>query len=329
MMLPGVRTRTLSSILAVSMMCLASCSNTPMLPNVTPGNTTQSPQAASPAPQASVPSIMPDLVGETVERAESQLALFNVRIKRVSRIAPNAPGLVLTQEPVAGSAFSTSVTLTVSVAPPTVPDVTNTTFGNAQRQLQNLGFEVVEVPVFDDKLVDGVVVKQDPTPGTKNAGLVTLQVARRPAVKYLSDLEPVDKAHYNSFETGTQKSNSISYAHGTYISLYSGVNATIDYDLSRQYRQLVGSVGLNDKASTDSTVKLEVYGDDRLLKEFTLTFGTTTELDVDVTKVLRLQLSISLLRGNAGVVLGDARLQGLPAEVSPSLSPTPTRSAGQ
>jgi serine/threonine-protein kinase len=269
---------------------------------------------------------MPDLVGESVERAESQLAPYNVRITKVSRIAPSAPGLVLTQEPAAGSAFPTSAKLTVSVAPPTVPDVTNTTFGNAERQLQDLGFEVVEVPLFDDKLLDGVVVKQDPAAGAKNAGQVTLQVARRPAVKYLSDLEPVDKDHYGSFDTGTQKSNSISYAHGIFLSLYQGINATVDYDLSRQYRQLIGSVGLNDKAATNSAVKLEVYGDDRLLKEFTLTFGTTTELDVDVTKVLRLRLSISLLRGNGGVVLGDARLQGLPSEVGSGASASPTPS---
>lgn len=322
---PQMRSCALFLILAVSMMFLASCSNTPTPSTEAPSSTTQNPEPSSHSPEASVPSIMPDLVGQSIERAESQLAFYNVRITRVSRIAPNTPGLVLTQVPPAGSAFPASVTLTVSVAPPTVPEVTNTTFGNAQQMLQDLGFEVVEVPIFDDKLVDGVVVKQDPAAGAKNIGQVTLQVARRPAVKYLSDLEPVDRAHYNSFNTGTQKSNSISYAHGIYISSYSGVNATVDYDLSRQYRQLVGSVGLNDEASTDSEVKLEVYGDDRLLKEFTLTFGTTTKLDVDVTKVLRLRLSISSLRGNGGVVLGDARLQGLPSEVSSSPSPNATQ----
>lgn len=312
-------------MLTASMILISGCTGAPATPSNGPSGTATPPASSSePQPPASIPNIMPDLVGVSVETAQSQLSKYNVRITKESRIDPNAPGVVLEQDPPAGAAFPNAVTLTISVAPPSVPDITNKTFGEAQRKLQDLGFKVVEVPIFDDQLVDGIVVKQDPSAGTKNAGQVTLQVARRPAVKYLSDLEPVEKAHYNQISVGTQKSNSVAYAHGISVSLYSGVNATIGYDTSRQYRQLIGSVGLDDKAATDSQVKFEIYGDDRLLKDADLTFGTTTKLDVDLTGVLRLRLSMTSLRGNGAVVLGDVRLQGLPSEVSPG--PTPSTS---
>lgn len=270
---------------------------------------------------------MPDLVGMMVEDASADLVAFNVQITEHARIAPEAPGTVLEQDPVAGSRFQTQVALMVSVAAPLVPDVTNSTFGDAEKVLQDLGFTVVELPIFDNALVDGVVVKQDPPAGTANAGQVTLQVARRPAVQFLSDVTPVSKGSV-SVDDGTQESNSITYAHGLLVDVY-GSNGEVDYNLSRKYRQLIGSAGLDDNADTSSVMKLEVYGDDRLLDEYTLTFGTTTPIDIDVTQMLRLRLSISSLSGDAKAVLGDVRLQGLPSEVQTPSTSTPIARPGQ
>jgi len=291
------------------------------------GGSAQTDVAGQAAPTASespatAPTIMPDLVGMTVEEASADLAEFNVQISKDARIAAQKPGTVLEQDPVAGSRFQTKVTLVVSVAAPRVPDVTNSAFGDAKTQLTDLGFTVEEIPVFDESLVDGVITKQDPPPGAANAGTVTLTVARRPAVQFLSDLENVSQL-YVSVDRGTQKSNGVPYAHGILVDTF-GSSAVLEYDLSRKYRQLIGEVGLDDGADTSSVVKVEVYGDDRRLAEYTLTFGTTTPLDIDVTGILRLRLSISALEGRSKSVLGDLRLQGLPSEVETASTSTPS-----
>ena len=316
--MPRRRNRPLSAaVLAAVVLVLTACAGGSAQTEVT-GQAT----ATASDPTATAPTIMPDLVGMTVEDASADLAEFNVQISKDARIAAQKPGTVLEQDPVAGSRFQTKVTLVVSVAAPQVPDVTNSAFGDVEKQLTDLGFTVKEIPVFDESLIDGVITKQDPPPGAANAGTVTLTVARRPAVQFLSDLEDVSPG-YVSADRGTQKSNGISYAHGILVDTF-GSPGELEYDLSRQYRQLIGEVGLDDAADTGSVVKLEMYGDERRLADYTLIFGTTTPVDIDVTGILRLRLSISALEGRSQTVLGDLRLQGLPSEVGTSSTSTPT-----
>lgn len=276
---------------------------------------------------------MLDLVGKPYDEARTYLVQYNVAVVKRSRITPNSLGNVVEQDPVGGAPFSQKVTLTVAVAPATVPDVLRTTFGDAQTQLQALGLTVVETPTFDQaKLADGLVVAQDPPAGTANAGEVTLTVVRQPVETYLSDLQTVSQVGVNNFQTGAAKTNGTTYSHAVRSGTvnYSTQNATIEYDLSRQYRRLVADLGLLDTSSSDASYKVEIYGDNRRLYADSLTLGTAKPLKLDVTKILRLRISISggngiANPGESGVVLGDARVQGLPTEISietPSPSPS-------
>lgn len=258
---------------------------------------------------------MDDFVGQTENQARTTLSALNVRIKTTKKIDPAAPGTVIEQDPIAGAPFAQDVTLTVAIAPPTVPDVTGETFGTAQQTLINAGFTVKEVPVFDSTLADGLVKAQDPAAGASNASEVTLSVIRRPVVEYLSDMETVGGSAY--LDTGAQKANGVTYSHGVKFELSSGGDpSTLEYDLSRQYRQLQGALALDDKSSSEAGVRVEVFGDGRSLFDQTVTFGSTVPLDVDVTDVLRLKITASKVAGKqASMVLGDLKAQGLQSEV--------------
>lgn len=261
------------------------------------------------------PEIMPDLTGELFEDAQAELVQYNVRIIEKSKISSEPAGTVIEQDPVAGADFSQTITLTVSTAPPTVPDVTGQTFGKAEEALVKLGFEVVENPVFDQTLADGLVQAQDPPAGATNAAEVTLSVVRRPVVAFLADMEPVSKEAYDYFTPGIQKSNGKSYSHGLLIDPRTN-GATIEYDFSRQYRRMTGELGLDDKSASSALGKVEIYGDGRLLTTVDVPFGTTIPVDLDVTNVLRLKINVSVLDGSGAVVFGDFQAQGLQSEVS-------------
>lgn len=274
----------------------------------------------------SVPKVMPDFVGQTQAAAQATLAQYNVQIKTVNRIDAQPAGSVIEQDPVAGAPFAQVVTLTVSTAPATVPDVTGKTFAEAQQQLTKLGFEVKENPIFDQKLADGLVQGQNPPANTANVGKVTLDVIRRPVVTYLADMEPVDKTNLYGFNSdGATKANGKAYSHGILVTpAPSGQVGTIEYDFSRQYRKLTGELGLDDKSASDAIGKVEIYGDGRQLLAQDVSFGQTVPVDLDVTDVLRVKITVATVDGKSSIVFGDFAAQGLQSEVGASGSPTPT-----
>lgn len=291
--------------------------------SASPRNTHSS--AASTSSSVPVPKVMPDFVGQTQSAAQAALAQYNVQIKTVNRIDAQPAGTVIEQDPVAGAPFAQVVTLTISTAPATVPDVTGKTFAEAQQQLTKLGFEVKENPIFDQKLADGLVQGQNPPADTANIAEVTLDVVRRPVVTYLADMEPVANSTFSGYAKGTQKANATTYTHGILLDPNNGAQlSTLEYDLSKQYRKLTGTLGMEDKSASASTGKVEIYGDGRQLFSQDIAFGQSVLVDVDVTDVLRLKITVAIVDGKGAVVFGDFAAQGLQSEVGASGSPTPT-----
>jgi hypothetical protein len=261
---------------------------------------------------------MPDFVGQTFDEAEALLRRYNTRITKKVRISPEPAGTIVDQEPVGGAPFTPNVTLFVSVAPPTVPDAVGKSFGDASTDLERLGFSVVEVPRFDETRQDGLVLEQSPPAGSSNAGEVTLTVARTPVVFYVGyDVEAVATSNFNHYETGTSNSNGSSYSHSLRLNTYAEEGASAEFNLGRSYRQLRSFVGIDDDSrDSDAQFRVEIFGDGRLLWGDTIALGETKEIDADVTDVLRLKIFvINLARAESILVLGDARLNGLPAEV--------------
>jgi len=268
---------------------------------------------------------MPDFTNRTLSDAQAALAQYNVQIKTVNRISAEPAGTVIDQDPVAGAPFAQLVTLTVATAPATVPDVTGKTFSDAQEQLTKLGFTVKENPTFDQQKADGLVTAQNPPAGTGNAAEVTLDVVRRPVVTYLADMETVNQQALYGFNPGTSKANGKTYSHGLLVTPASnGATGTFEYDFSRQYRKLNGELGLDDKSDSAAVGKVEIYGDGRQLFAQDVPFGTTVPVELDVTDVLRIKITVSTVDGKGSIVFGDFAAQGLQSEVSASGTATAT-----
>lgn len=306
-------------------------SNTIAMPSSvsTPTPTPATPSSVS-ASSEPPPSAMPDMIGKTFQDALTILAPFNVRITQHFKVASQQVGTIIEQDPVGGADFSQDVTLVISAAPATVPNVVGSSLGDAQQKLQSLNLNVVEVPNFDDPRPDGLVIAQIPPGGTANAGEVRLTVVRRPVDTYLSDLEAVSNSNAYNFDVGSAKANGINYSHAVSFQVSRSTAASVEYDLSRDYRRLVGAIAFSDTSSSEAKYRVEDYGDGRQLYSGPITFGTTQTVKLDVTKILRLRLLVTDESGpvndgtTSDIVFGDIKTQGLQSEVpEPSTSPTP------
>lgn len=302
---------------------VTSSSSAPTSSSPTTSSTSRS-TAASPSSSAPAPRVMPDYTGQSLSAVQAALAPYNVRIKTVNRIDSQPAGTVIEQDPVAGAPFAQLVTLTVSTAPAAVPDVTGKTFRDAEDQLTKAGFTVTENPIFDQQRADGLVTGQNPPAGTANAAEVTLDVVRRPVVTYLADMTPVSVDRMYNPTTGTTKANGKSYSHGLLMTPPSSGVGAIEYDFSRQYRKLSGELGLDDRSDSAAIGKVEIYGDGRQLLAQDVPFGQTIPVDLDVTNVLRLKITVASVDGKSSIVFGDFAAQGLQSEITPSGSGTPT-----
>lgn len=292
------------------------------------GDQFSEPPSPSAPPTQSAPSTMPDFVGEDFEEARRELVGYNAQVTRKDEIAAEPEGTVIAQEPQGGEDFAQRVQLTVAISPPEVPDVAGLSVGEATQRLRRAGFEVVEVPVFDERQPDGAILGQEPPAGARNAGEVRLTVSRRPVVTYLSDLQPVAQ-QANEYTTGTASTNGEPYTHAVTIgaSRYAQT-ASAEYDLSRDYRRLVGLIGLGDRAVSGTAYKVEIYGDGRQLFSEDVVLGQTKPVDLDISDVLRLEVTATRVSGQGSVVLADVRAQGLESEVDKAATPSPTSGMG-
>jgi hypothetical protein len=204
--------------------------------------------------------------------------------------------------------------LFVAIEPPKVPDVSGQTVSEATDTLEAEGFVVEETPLLDDTRQDGLVDSQSPTPGTSNASKVTLTVVRSPQIDYLADMDPVDSDYY-SLETGSAQANGKSIPRSVTIDASEGF---IDYQIGRKYRTFKMELGVEDDSSSSAAYEIQVLGDGRSLGRFSVAYGQTTPVAVDVTDVLRLKISIQASEEgleSSRVVLGDAQVQGVRSEL--------------
>ncbi|MET8758814.1 protein kinase [Lentzea sp. NPDC004782] len=215
-----------------------------------------------------------------------------------------------------------------------MPDLVGKLLGQARDALPAT-LDVAVEEVFDNTKPDGTVTKQDPAPGAPVGKQVTLTVARPAFTTYLDMLKPANGS-WSGYQGEIIGMKDKSYPH----SLYAGVSAcsgkdSVEYNLSQGYRRFVATAGMsNESASADLQVQFEIFADEgRLLKNATVKLGEVVDLDLDVTKVLRLKIQWQPVRTRSNCdsnawVLGEAKLLGIAGEVPTSgLPPTSTRGA--
>ncbi len=134
-----------------------------------------------------VPTVaVPNVSGQQYDVAFAQLTALEFTVIRIDDGTSNAPvGTVIAQDPEEGRLADqgSAVTLTVSGAEVTVPEVVGQPYDAASTSLQRLSLVVVRNNVDSDKAV-GTVLASNPPSGTKvpKGSTVTLDVAAEPGV---------------------------------------------------------------------------------------------------------------------------------------------------
>jgi serine/threonine-protein kinase len=116
------------------------------------------------------PVSVPNVVGLTYDQASSTLQSQGFGVKRVNVDSNQPKDTVVSQSPSGTAPPGASITLSVSKGPAqsTVPDVTSQDQTSARSTLQAAGFTVtVQQQNVGDPGLDGIVLSQSPTGGTK------------------------------------------------------------------------------------------------------------------------------------------------------------------
>ncbi|MEI4273036.1 protein kinase [Klenkia sp. LSe6-5] len=226
---------------------------------------------------------------------------------------------------------STTPTRTTTPSPTagSVPAVTGLTLSAAQTALTQAGLRVVTTEALDNSVNDNTVTAQDPVEGAavERGSTVTLTVARRAVVTYLSSLQPVQTSG-GDVSTQPITVNGTNYVRSVWFQPYCQLRS-VQYDLGRHYRQFTAVMGLGDTSDSEAEVQFDVLVDGRNVLSQITTLGAPIDLDVDVTGGLRLEISATRVeagcRGGdyAYAVWADAQLSGVPGEV-PGSSGAPT-----
>jgi serine/threonine protein kinase len=189
----------------------------------------------------------------------------------------------------------------------------------ASRELASAGFAVEEAETIDESVPDGQVLEV-----SEEAGTVILTVARRPVTRFLTDLTYVD----GWADVGLFDLSGTSFTHALRLDVDGcGHTTSVEYDLGRDYRAIVGAMGIDDDSSADLRVRVEVFLDGTLVQTNDIGLGEAVAIDRDVQNVLRLKVQATNLGadypcGEGGLVIADPQLRGVPSEVPP-LTATP------
>jgi serine/threonine-protein kinase len=142
---------------------------------------------------------IPDVRGQSYESAASTLQAQGFAVARRNTESDQPAGIVISQDP-SGNTFAppnSTVTLTVSTGPATsaVPNVEGTDQQTARATLRDSQFRVAaERQDTDDLSLDGIVISQNPEPGTqaKPGSTVTIVVGhyKKPPPETTTTIEP-------------------------------------------------------------------------------------------------------------------------------------------
>lgn len=266
---------------------------------------------------------MPNLVGMDVADAEEVLRDLNVRIARMEEASPEEVGTVLEQDPLGGDALTDTVEIVVAGEPPALPDVVGETAADATDLLEEQGFTVEENSVLDDEASDGEVIDQNPDVGTENVKTVTLEVARSPVSRPFAEMTVLEQDAIMEIQPGAIVGDV--YPNSVIVSSYDN-QGSFGYNLSKNFRRVSGTLGIDDNESTECVATVEFKDGGRTLGDgpYSVTFGEPLSVNFSVADVLRLEITFATRASRDGcrVVFGDFRAEGLEAEVE--ATPTPT-----
>lgn len=221
------------------------------------------------------------------------------------------PGVVLSQDPVVGEPIGGPVNLTVSAAA-TMPTVVGLKKGEAIEALRALGVEPQIVEEYDMSKATGSVLASDVPAGEPLPVTLTLTVAQAGSSVFLAQLEAVDSMCSASEEQvdAVAYPNSLSCSAGTAEDPNTAV-----WLINRRGRHLTGTVGVSDADDLDATTQVRITGDGNPLAQVSASYAVPATIDLDVSGVLRLEISVVSGETRSRAVLGDMILKGSTADI--------------
>lgn len=203
--------------------------------------------------------------------------------------------------------------------PIVMPGLLDLSLAQAERQVPD-GVTLVTEEIFEEGVTSPTVTGQTPDEGTELAegDTVTLQVTRPYAMVYLYTLSDIGD---RGWREATAQLSGNDYPNSMATKAYVGGSSSSSWNLSRGYRLLRATVGLDDRTTVPGArVRIEVFADRVKVDEVTVEFGEYPELEVDLTDVLRLEITYTVLEGartstDPQATLGDVRLLGHPDEM--------------
>lgn len=202
------------------------------------------------------------------------------------------PGIVIAQSPMGGVEVGGTVTLRVSAATK-VPDLQDTAVADARQILSDLGVRVVLKYSYVAGSDADIILSSNPAAGETLGDTVELEVSERASSVYLADLEDVS----SECSRDDMSVNATLLPSSLYCSIsYDDVRAN-EYDLGRLADELIVTIGLDDRCVEPVPVVFRVILDGAAYGEWTMEFGTSRELQIPVTNVLRLRLEVQRADG--------------------------------
>ena len=285
---------------------------------------------ATTAPDDEEPATMPDLVDMTQEEAEAALADLGVdetKIQIEEQESLEDPGTVVDQVPSSGSKISGTVTLTVAKAVGPVPDFEGQQISDVRDWADAIGITVREEQVLNDELPEGQVVATTPAAGQDATSEIKVQVATKPVVGSLVDVEMLSHDGCYGIETGEASVNGDFLQDSLMATPSSNYPCVMEYDFGRDWKSLKFTAGIGDDSPSDTKVRIEVFADGKELLNKQVAFAETSDIDLDVTDVLRLRIQVTWLQGDpyydTTAVLGNLRRIGSPDSVPTTTTTTP------
>lgn len=255
----------------------------------------------------SVDAVMPGVLGldESVARRVLSNAGIRATITFTEQPAAGDPGTVVNQVPAQGQSVGESVQLVLSSAT-TVPAVSGLTLNEARSILEDLGTFVSVRLVVQPAAVIGSVLSVEPAEGEPLGRLVTLHVADPGQGLSLTQLKHVDRSGFSTISRGSLSGTVI----GPSVSSKVGSKTSfIEWNLGKHGAVIEGVLGILDTGDEGSAT-FRVIGDGVVLLEEKVTFGSSSNIRVDVRGVLRLRVEVVPGSGSPTVVLGDGRVLG-------------------
>lgn len=267
--------------------------------------------SATPAPSAGTTAgagtVMPDVLALDEQTARRVLADAGVtaQLRTATRPAAGEAGRVVAQSPASGEAASGVVTLTLATAAAT-PKLTGATLEAARATLEKLGAVVTVTRVVRPSATAGTVASTTPKAGQPLTAVVTVAVNDPGRGLDLASLDDIDSDKCDTVDSASVNGTQVKASIRCYADRDGG--ATDSWNLARKVAMLTATVGLDDTGNT-GTARVRLIGDGKVLADKSVRFGATTKLRVDVSKVLRLKVTVTTSSTDSvTVILGDATL---------------------